>query len=55
MTPDPDLFLWGYLTIGGSIANITQGAIAFFIMRFAHKVTEDPDYENKVFKKHKRK
>jgi len=52
--PEEEL-VFGVVTIGGLIANSTQGLIAFFLMRFAHKVVEDPEWENKVFKKHKRK
>ncbi len=52
--PEQELIL-GVVTFGGLIAGITQGTIAFFLMRFAHKVVEDPEYEERAFRKHKRK
>jgi hypothetical protein len=44
-----------YITFAGLIMLLTQGTITFFLMRFAHKVVEDPDYEERIFKKHKNK
>ena len=44
-----------YLTVAGTIGNVSQGVVVFFLMRFAEKVATDPTYEAKIFKKHKRK
>lgn len=35
----------------GFFMAFTQGPIAFFLMRFAHRIVEEPGYEDKVFKK----
>ncbi len=48
--PEQELIL-GVVTFGGLIAGLTQGTMAFFLMRFAHRVVEDPEYERKVFKR----
>lgn len=39
----------------GLLFAFTQGPIAFFLMRFAEKVCNDPGYEDKVFKRSKGK
>ena len=38
-----------YITLGGIAVLLTQGPVTFFLMRFAEKVCNDPEYENKVF------
>ena len=43
------------ITIGGVFILLTHGPLAFFLMRFAHKVIEDPEYEEKVFNRTNRK
>jgi len=56
--PENFIQLWliePYLTVAGTIGNVSQGTIVFFLMRFAEKVATDPTYEANVFKKHKRK
>lgn len=39
------------ITPEGTIVNVINGFFAFWIMRFAHKVTTDPVFEKKVWKK----
>lgn len=33
----------------------TMGTVTFFIMRFAHRIVEDPDFEKKVYSKNKKR
>ena len=40
-----------FLTMGGLTFLIVNGPITFFIVRFAVKLINDPEYEDKVFKK----
>jgi len=35
----------------GILLLVTQGPIAFLLMRFAEKICNDPEYEKKVFKR----
>jgi hypothetical protein len=39
------------LTLDGTIVNIINGAFAFWIMRWAHKVVEDPEFEKRMWKR----
>lgn len=39
------------ITMPGLATILINGFFAFWVVRFAHKVTEDPEYEKKMFKK----